>query len=607
MTRQESHNQSRRTRQRSESASSGGDFADGQPSNRDWYLLVAFIFLALVIIGRLVYLQVIVAPEYRQQSAAQRTSEITVSARRGTIYDRNGNPLATSIDATTIYANPNEVDDPAATATLLAEIVGGEYETYYSLLTQNNTFVYILRKGDTAIADALKAREAELQGKLDAAAQAISPTTQPQRSDLYGIHYLEDSRRVYPYGQIGGQVIGYVGLDDKGLSGLELMYDSILAGTSGELIVERGKDLTPLPGGVQKLVAAIDGQDIIISLDIDLQQYVESELARVGSEREAETGNVVVLDGSTGEIYATASLPLYDLNNIAKAPEDASVLKSISTAHEPGSTFKAAIAAAALEQGLMDTEDVIFVPEKLEIYDKTIKEAVERPDAEMSMRTIIAQSSNVGVSLIEQKLGNEAFAAYLETFGFGKPTHVDYPGESRGQLSKWQDWDPVTAANISFGQGVEASSLQMASFYGAIANGGILNQPHFLISQPHSDVSLTFANERLFSTQTSDKLISMLTSVVTDGTGKSAAVEGYGIAGKTGTAQKAAAGGGYSDYEHIVSFVGFFTNSKSSLVCLTSMDNPLGALGNAPTGPLFSSIMGFSATRYMITPDAPVE
>ena len=213
MTRQEPHNQAGTARKRSNQPSSRTDAT--QVSNRDWYLLLIFIGLALIIIIRLIYLQVIVAPEYREQSAAQRTSEITVSARRGTIYDRNGNPLATSVDATTIYANPNEVEDPEATATLLAEIVGGEYETYYSLLTQNNTFVYILRKGDIAIADALKAKEAELQGELDAKAQEISPTTQPESSDLFGIHYLDDSRRVYPYGQIGGQVIGYVGLDDK--------------------------------------------------------------------------------------------------------------------------------------------------------------------------------------------------------------------------------------------------------------------------------------------------------------------------------------------------------------------------------------------------------
>ena len=604
MTRQEPHKQTKRARQEVDASGTPGNVRD---SNRDWYLLLGFICLALVIAARLFYLQVIVAPEYREQSAAQRTSEIAVSARRGTIYDRNGNPLATSVDATTIYANPNEVDDPAVTATILAEVIGGKSEDYQSLLSQNNTFVYILRKGEPEIAERLQAVESELQGELNAAAQAISPTTEPEHSALYGIHYLEDSRRVYPYGQIGGQVIGFVGIDNQGLSGLELMYDSLLAGKNGELIVERGKDNTPLPGGIQKLTSAIDGQDIIVSLDIDLQQYVESELARVGSEREAESGNVVVVDGSTGEIFATASLPLYDLNNIAEAPADASVLKSISTAYEPGSTFKAAIAAAALEQGIMDTEDTIFTPANLTIYDKTIKDAVERSDMEMSLRTIIARSSNVGVSLIEQELGDATFASYLETFGFGKPTHVDYPGESQGRLSDVADWDPVTAANISFGQGIEVSSLQMATFYGTIVNGGILNQPHFLISQPHSDTLPTFENRRIFSTQTADKLSSMLTSVVTDGTGGSAAVPGYGVAGKTGTAEKATAGGGYSKWDYIVSFVGYFNNSKSSLVCLTSMDNPNGALGNAPTGPLFSSIMRFAATRYMIAPDMPVE
>jgi cell division protein FtsI (penicillin-binding protein 3) len=576
------------------------------------------------LIGQLVHLQVFAAPELSKEAQAQRTSEIVLPAARGTIYDRNGNVLAMSVEAVTIYANPREVVDPSATARVLADVLGGESQDYYEELIKDTTFVYIIQKADVDQAQKLKDRNQELKAQLEseAAAQKESGTTAStvtvaSNTALYGINYLEDTKRVYPYGSIGAQVVGMVGLDDEGLFGLEQMYDSVLRGTDGKLSTEyslriEGRPLSgqPIPGSAREELAPVDGQDIIVSLDIDLQQYVESELARVGAERETNNGNTLVLDGGSGEIYAAASLPLLDRDNLnAEAIEaGAATVKSICVNYEPGSIFKAFTAAAVLEENAMDTEEELYVPATRTFSGYVVSDSHSRPDMTMSFRTIIAQSSNVGTSMVKDRLSDEVYASHLSRFGVGQPTHVDFPGEGIGILDPWEGWADIKSANISFGQGVMVSSLQIASFYGAVANDGIKYQPHFLIDRPQAARRAEFSNktETIMRPETATTLRSMLTTVVTDGTGHAARIEGYSVAGKTGTAQKAAPdGGGYLPDDYIVSFVGFFADSDSKFVCIASMDNPIGADGNAPTGPLFASIMQFAANRYMIEPEEP--
>jgi cell division protein FtsI (penicillin-binding protein 3) len=583
-------------------------------SNRDWKLLIGFCCVAILLIGQLVHLQVFAAPELRQEAKAQRTSDIPIPAKRGTIYDRNGNVLAKSVDATTIYANPQQIEDPHATSLVLAEVLGGDSAAYYEKLIEDTTFVYLLQKADTAQAEQLKQRDRELKEQLAKEVHAADPYAKVPNTVLYGVDYLQDVKRVYPYGSIGMQIIGMVDADSKGLFGLEQMYDSILRGTDGMLSTEyslqsdnRPLSGQPIPGSEREETATVNGQDIIISLDMELQQYVESELVRMGVERETENGNALVLDGATGEIYATASLPLADRDKLdAEAIEKgATTLKSICFCYEPGSIFKPLTAAAVLEERAMGIEDELFVPAYRSFTTETISDSHARADATMSFRTIIAQSSNVGISLVKDRISDETYASYLDQFGMGAPTRVDFPGESTGILDSWENWSDIQAANISFGQGISSSSLQMASFYGAVANDGIKYQPHFLIDQPQALKRMEFSNksEQIMRPDTARDLTSMLASVVADGTGHAAKIEGYAVAGKTGTAQKAAPdGGGYLPDNYIVSFVGFLAGSQSRLVCITSMDNPIGAEGNAPTGPLFASIMQFSANRYMIEP-----
>ncbi|MDR1082656.1 MAG: penicillin-binding protein 2, partial [Coriobacteriales bacterium] len=583
-------------------------------SNRDWKLFICFCVAAVLLMGQLVHLQVFAAPDLSEEAKAHRTREVVIPAKRGTIYDLKGSVLATSVDAVTIYANPEEIADPKATANILASVLGGKTQDYYDKLIEDTTFVYILQKADEEQAEKLKQRDRELKEQLTKEARAEDPYAKVPNTALLGIHYYSDTKRVYPHGSIGTQVIGAVDVDDAGIFGIEKMYDNVLCGTDGKLLTEysvqteqRPLSGQPIPGSKREEVAPVDGQDIIISLDIELQQYVETELARVGEERATENGNALVLDGATGEIYAVASLPLAERDNmtVEAIEQGATTLKSICSEYEPGSTFKPITATAILEEGAMGIDEEIFVPAFRAYSDYTIKDSHERPDETMSFRTIIAQSSNVGISLVKDRISNESYADYLKQFGIGQPTHVDFPGESAGMLSSWEDWSSIQTANISFGQGLTVSPLQIASFYGAVANDGTKYRPHFLVNQPHSFSHVEIANksERIMSPETAQTLTDMLSAVVTEGTGQAAAIEGYTVAGKTGTAQKASPEGGYLPDNYIVSFVGFFAESQSELVCITSMDNPTGAEGNAPTGPLFASIMRFAANSYMIEPE----
>jgi cell division protein FtsI (penicillin-binding protein 3) len=592
-------------------------------ANRDRVMLAIFVVVALVIATRLVTIMLIEAPVRSAEATEQRTTTAPIEAHRGTIYDRNGNVLATSVDAVTVYADPTMIANPAKTAQILTEELGGDYQTYLARVTAagpEDTYAYIAQKADPAVKTRLQARftaincDLALAAGVDVAAaekagllySGLSESVVKTQNPLWGINYNNDSRREYPYGSIGAQVIGTVDTDNNGLSGIELAYDHLLSGTDGELTMERGENGTPIPGSTTVDVAAIDGEDIILAIDIDLQQYVEQQLLAMGEERETDNGNAIVVDGETGEIYAAASLPLYDPATITQEDIDkgATSLKCITQSFEPGSIFKAVTAAAALEHNVIAPEDTLFLPSSLNLDGYTVSDSEKRGDETMSFRQILARSSNVGMSLIEERIGNTGFHDYLAASGFGMPTHVDFPGESFGKLAPAADWSNIQASNISFGQGIQTSSLQVAGFYGAIANGGVHIQPHFLISQPKSGTVPTYVSTRLMSASTADTLSSMLRSVVTEGTGSKAAIEGYTVAGKTGTAEKAGDDGKYISGQYIVSFVGFIANSPNKLVCLTSMDNPIGADGNAPTGPMFANIMKFATSRYMITPNA---
>ena len=529
-------------------------------------------------VGRLVYLQVIKSSEYSAMAQESRTANIETSPRRGTIYDRNGYVLATSVDATTIYANPYEVTDAKGEAKELAEILGGEAADYEALLTKDDiSFVYIKRKADVEVADRVK----ELK--------------------LAGIYFLSDTKREYPYGQIGGQVIGTVNIDGEGLTGLELQYDDVLSGTGGKLVVERGRDGTPIPGGVKEEVAAVDGQDIIISLDISLQEKVEESLTQGVKDVNGESGNAIVMDAGTGEIYAAASLPLYDPNDLSTIVDGSETqAKSITQIFEPGSIFKTVSTMAILENGVMGPEDEIFCPAVIEADEYQVSDAHERGDETMTLRQILDNSSNVGISLSVEKLGFTELYNKIVKYNLNELTGVDYPGEGLGSLLPREQWAKITGYNISFGQGVSVTPLQMVRFYGALINDGVEVTPHFLVEKPLSDETPAYATEDVVDNKEAIPTItSMLETVVSSGTGTGAQIEGYRVAGKTSTAEIAEEGVYKKDVYNLC-FTGFLPDSSSQLVCFVGANEVPGG-GNVSS--VFKDIMAFAIDRYKIMPN----
>lgn len=564
--------------------SRGAEFAEG--SGRPFVLLVLFGLAAIALIVRLFYCSVVQAPEYSKVAEDMRWVSVTIEPRRGTIYDRNGNVLAISVDATTVYANPSEVTDVRQTASVLAECLGGKAEDYYTCLTAPDTeFSYVQRKADVDKAAALKER------------------------GLNGIYFLEDTRREYPYGQVGGQIVGaceVAASEDgsreyyRGICGLEQYYDEVLSGTPGTYVAERGADGTPIAGGVHEDTPAVDGQDIVISIDIELQQYAEQRLQKGVDQMGGSSGTVVVMDGGTGELYACASLPLFNPADRSEVEEGATQLKAASYLFEPGSVFKTVSMLSALEAGAVSPNDELYCPASIEADGYTVSDAHERDDATFTVRQILDQSSNVGISLITENAGFQNFNDAIRRYNFDKLTGVDYPGEQLGYLLDFDDWSHIAGWNMAFGQGLSVNALQVTRFFGAIVNNGVECTPHFLLSYPQTGEEPEYVTEDVIDNKDAlTDIRSMLQTVVTDGTGKQAAIEGFAVAGKTSTAEiYDEKNGGYRNGVYTLCFAGFLDNSSSQLVCFVSANE---VPGEGTVTPLFKDIMTTAIDRFDIT------
>ncbi len=566
-------------------------------SNRAFVPILIFAALALIVFFRLFYLQVIVAGEYSEQAEEARLVSIDVDARRGTIYDRNGTVLAISVDATTVYCNPSEVNDAGRAAQLLSETLGGQIADYLGTLTQSNlSFAYIAQKIDVEVAQ-------DLEAKLDEA-------------QVKGVYFLDDTRREYPNGQVGGQIIGAceIAVDEEsgteyysGISGLEAYYDDILSGTPGRYVAERGQYGVPIPGGVHEDTPAVDGQDIVISLDITLQGYLEERLAQGVADIEGTGGNAVVMDAGTGEIYAAASTPYFNPADRSVVEEGATQLKSVTDLLEPGSIFKTVSTLAVLETGTYGPDDEIFCPSYITADGYTISDAHARGDQTMTLRQILDQSSNVGISLAVEEMGFQELYDHIVKYGLHKRTGVDYPGEGEagtdalGYLVPFDEWSRVTGYNVSFGQGISVTPLQMTRFYGAIINDGVACTPHFLISKPQTGENPEYATEQIVeNTSVLPTMIDMLKTVVTDGTGTAAAIDGFEVAGKTSTAEiYDEENGGYRKGVYNICFTGFLADSSSQLVCFVGANE---VPGDRVVTPVFKDIMTTAIDRFKITP-----
>ncbi len=573
---------------RSRQTRSAGSVVKERPQRTGRFssLLAILIAVLMVVAGRLVYIQTIVGPTYAEAAADQRTSDIVLSPHRGFILDREGEVLAESVDARTVYAVPTSIADKEGAANAIAAALGGDPATYLSRLAQDTSFVYIARKVDASRAKAL------------------------QDLGIAGLGFLEDSRRVYPSNELACQVLGFVGVDDEGLSGLELYYDDTLAGEPGRLIAERDTRGRPIPGGVTLEEEAVDGSDITLTIDKDIQYQAQIALAEAVAQWGAAAGSIVVMDPTNGDILAMASVPQFDPNAFGASDSAAYRNRPIVDTYEPGSTIKSLTAAAVIDNGLFAPESMFELPPTIDVGGRTIHESHDRPTANWSLTQIVTNSSNVGAVKLGLALGEEGLYDYFARFGLTEKTGVDYPGEVKGWLPGTDQWSPSSIATIPFGQGVSVTPLQLARALSAIANGGSLVTPHFLSGVSGDEETREWpASQGVISPETAAAMRLVLTDVVNEGTGSAAAVAGYQVAGKTGTAQKARTDGraGYAAGKYVASFSGFIPAQNPKVLIVVTIDEPSNSIyGGTVAAPTFARVARFCVEHLKIPPGAPV-
>jgi cell division protein FtsI/penicillin-binding protein 2 len=543
-------------------------------------LLFAFFLCLILLAGvRSLQLGTLKGGMLAKAATSQQVSEPVVPAHRGTITDRKGVELAVSQAADDVSATPYLVKDKAKVAAQLAPLLDSDEATVLKKLSQETGFVYLGRQvpGD----------EADKIAKLE----------------IPGIDLTPGQRRTYPRDYLASQVLGAVNLEGKGASGLEYALDDRLHGTDGKRRIMRdgvGEDVK-----VETLKTAEPGAEVELALDAHIQDKVEDVLKGIGRTYRPAGATAMVTNPQTGEVLALANWPRVNANAPSAAPGYANQNRAVGYTYEPGSTFKAATMAAALEAGVVTPETSFYVPPTITLYDRTIKNAEPRPGMVMSVSEILARSDNVGTIMVGRMLGAKRFDHYIRMFGFGTKTGTDLPGEERGIVLPLDKYSGSSMGNLPIGQGESVTPMQIAQFYGAIANGGILKTPH-LVRRVDGRLVDHPAGRRIMKASTAAQLRRMLEGVFKEGgTAHAVQIKGYTLAGKTGTANKVdARTHEYSDSAYIASFVGFAPANNPKLLISVMVDQPAGGsiFGAEVAAPAFGKIANFALNYEKIPP-----
>ena len=542
--------------------------------------LFGLFFLLLVIAGgRTLYLAALKGGSLRKAAATQQLTAEVVPAQRGAITDRNGIDLAVSEPAQDISATPYLIKEPLAAAQKLAPLLGVPQAQLLRKLSERSGFVYLKR--------ALPAKQAHAVMALKLAGVAGAPVM----------------RRVYPRGDLAAQVLGVVGTEGNGLSGLEYSRNALLHGQAGERHVV--SDALGQPVSIAETHPEISGTSVSLTLDANIQQRTEDVLGAVGKVFSPKDATAIVMDPRSGAILAMANWPQVNANDpSASSPEDLAN-RAVSFDYEPGSTFKAVTVAGALQQGLVKPTSSFYIPDQIQVADRTIHDDTEHGDETLTTAQILAQSSNVGAIKIGALEGAKDFSSWVTKFGFGKRSGIELPGEEIGQVLPVSHYSGSSMGNLPIGQGQLVTPLQMASAYSAIANGGVLRPPH-IISSVGGESQATPQGHRVISSQTAASLREMLEGVLAPGgTASEVSIPGYRLAGKTGTASKVdEATGEYSKSRYVASFMGFAPASNPKLLCAVIVDEPQSGsiFGGTVAAPAFGQIMSFALPYLRIPP-----
>ncbi len=552
--------------------------------NRDARINLATLILMAafgLIAYRLVYLQVLKSDRYEALAREQRQHLADLKPRRGCILDRDGEVLAISQEAYSIYAIPYLVKDPAAAAADLSLALGMPRQEIEERLRSGSGFVYLMRKADPETAEKVEAL------------------------GIQGIGLEKESKRSYPQKELACQILGYVGTDNVGLAGLELQYEEVLAGEEGQAELEVDPRGDPIPGVTKVIKRPVDGSDIQLSLDSEIQFKLQEQLGVFVERSGAKSGTGLVMDCRTGEILAMATFPHFDVNAYPDTDPCLTRNRAVTDAFEPGSVLKVVTAMAALEEQVVTPGSVVHIPPSIEVGKYVFKDDHPMPRSDLTFTEVIAHSSNLGTIKTALSLGKEAMLEYLRRCGLGATTGVDFPGEAAGRIPGPEAWTATTLHTVAIGQGIAVTPLQLAVVMAAVANGGTLVRPHFLRSVIRPDGSREENRledgPRVISENTAASLRHILGEVVRMGTGTRASMALYNCGGKTGTAMKPDPRGGYRQ-AYVASFAGFAPAEDPRLVVVITLDEPAEIYGGLAAAPCFSAVMEFALQHLGIAP-----
>jgi cell division protein FtsI (penicillin-binding protein 3) len=547
-------------------------------------LIVALMVLSLIG-GRLLQLQGLDRSAYAASAAGQQLQTVALMASRGEITDREGNPIATSVDARDVVADPEQIPDPVAVATALAPLLGTTAATL-SIQLQAKTQYALLTP--TPISPALGDEILALK--------------------LPGVTTPDTTRRLYPDGSLASNVVGFVSSNGKGGGGLEFSFQHILAGRDGTNSFQVGANGDPIPDGRTSLTPAVPGTGLRLTLQRDIQYEAQQQITQQVKATSSLSGTVIVMNPKNGQILALASAPTFDPNDVGNAKPNDLGDPAVSVPFEPGSVNKVITMSAGLEDGLVTPDSRFVIPPSLSVAGTPFRDAEDHPTEHLTLTGILAESSNIGAIKVAQELGPQRLNHYLHAYGFGKPTGVGLPGESGGILRPISTWSGTTLPTLAFGQGIDVTAMQVASVYSTIANNGIRVNPNIVegtINGKHQfQRAAPPTRHRVISVKVATELRNMLEAVTSDqGTAPAARIAGYRVAGKTGTANRYNGNGGYSGAGYTATFVGMVPADNPQLVCEVVLDRPLhNHYGGAVAAPIFHDVMSFALRTLGIAP-----
>lgn len=543
------------------------------------YFAVLFVLFIILMI-RLFWIQVINSEEYEHKAIKQRVKEFVVHSKRGIVYDNTGRKLAVSLPAKTVVALPDNVIYPEKTASELAKLLDISYNTIYRRITSDASAIFLQRKVDN-----------DLYQKI-------------ATKNLKGITFTEENKRYYPEGSLAAHIIGFTGIDNNGLNGLELSYNSQLSGKVGKMAVERDAEGRTIPNGIKETVPGRNGYDVYLTIDEVIQYMAEKELKEAENKFDFSGGSIIVMDSSNGDILAMANTPTFNPNQFGKYPDKNWRNRAINDVFEPGSTFKIITAASALEQGVITENDILTDPGFIYVSGEKISCWNRYGHGKQSFAEVVKNSCNPGFVEVGLKMDKEKFYSYIEAFGFGEKTGIRLPAEAKGIIPAYDRIGPVEFATFSFGHGLSVTPIQLVTAVSSIANGGKLMRPRLVKKVDTGNGFDNIINEaqvvrQVISKSTADKTKELLRQVVESGTGTKAAVEGYKIGGKTGTAKH------YNENLYDSSFIGIVTADDRELVVLTILYDIKGKTfyGSQTAAPIFRNLTSSILNYLNVKPE----